>query len=64
MKDGIIEASLSLHLKDIIEKFWEVKNILELEDDFDLLFRYYETIKKDHLKNNEEKRKFKRYGRR
>lgn len=64
MTDGWLEAGLSLHMKDIIAKFWKAKNIFELEDDFELLFRLYEEVKKQQRETAQERNKFKRYGRR
>lgn len=45
MRDGHDEACASLILKDIIDKFWDSKDIFELEEDFDLLFQFYENMK-------------------
>lgn len=45
MTDGYNEACTSLLMKEIIAKFWDAKNIFELEKDFDLLFNFYENMK-------------------
>lgn len=45
MTDGYDEACASMILQEITEKFWDAKNIFELEEDFDLLFKFYENMK-------------------
>ena len=45
MTDGYDEAAASVIMERILEKFWDAKDIFELQDDFDLLFKFYENMK-------------------
>jgi hypothetical protein len=68
MTDGYNEACAVQLLEEIKYKFWKAKTIFELEEDFDLLFKFYENMKyyqnewlelgldiplPKHIKNNE-----------
>jgi hypothetical protein len=57
MTDGYYEAHLSLHMKEVIAKFWKAKSIFELEEDFAELNSLYELVRKSQTEWNEFKAK-------